>query len=175
MDREVQWCPRRSSAWIPSPPLPQLTAAEAQSRGRPRTSRGAEMQNRYVRWWGGALPGWVAAALARGGGARISLVQWLRQTGGEKSGCCPRRCRCWTWGAGRHAVPLLQATPSRTLCALRDPLHQLDPIDLTKECGIGRGRESCVRHLDAPSGVTSGISVVLDQTISIFSRLRPSF
>ena len=54
---------------------------------------------------GGARPGWVAAALAPGGGARISLVQWLRQTGGEKSGCCPLRCRCWTWDASGPAAP----------------------------------------------------------------------
>lgn len=56
MDREVQWSPLWSIAWISSPRLPQLTLAEAQSKGRPRTSRGVDMQNSYVRWWGRGTP-----------------------------------------------------------------------------------------------------------------------
>lgn len=73
---------------------------------------------------GGARPGWVAAALAPGGGARISLVQWLRQTGGEKSGCCPLRCRCWTWDASGPAAP---SAPGN---ALSHPLCPAGPSSL---------------------------------------------
>lgn len=81
---------------------------------------------------GGAHPGWVAAAFAVGGGARISLVQWLRQTGGERSWCCPLRCRCWTWDAsGRVALAPRGNALLHSLCPA-GPASPAGPYQLDK-------------------------------------------
>lgn len=117
MDREVQWCPRRSSVCIPSPPPPQLTPAEAQRRGRQRTSRER-----------------LCKTVASDGGAGRTRVEWQQPLIGRRRENQPgsvteknwrwaervlsTRGRCWTWGISGPVFPYLETTPSSTPCAL---------------------------------------------------------
>lgn len=88
----------------------------------------------------------------------LSAALWVLNLGREQTSC---------WGISRQR-PLAPPSPV-------GPLRQKDYINLTKECGSGRGRESSLCHLGARSGVTLEISIVLVQTIFIFSQLRGSF
>lgn len=79
--------------------------------------------------WGRGAPGLTGSlALAKGGGARIILVQWLRQTGREQSWCCPQCVGAEPGVWADRQLGHLEATPTGTLCAWWDPLHQQDPI-----------------------------------------------
>lgn len=84
--------------------------------------------NQLRQMWGRGTPGLTGSlALAEGGGARISLVQWLRQTGRERSWCCPQ---CVGAEPGVRADCLLghlEATPTGNLCALVGPASPVGP------------------------------------------------
>lgn len=126
LEPEVQWCPRWYSGWIPSPPLPQLTPAEAQSRGGAPGLQNWNAKSLRPDGRAGRAPSWVAAALAPGGGARISLVQWLRQTGGRER-CCPAAVGAEPGTQADPAAPSAPGNALSTLCALTGPSSLAGP------------------------------------------------
>lgn len=128
-----------SSATMPIPPLifkPGSGLLESGGRTHQKPSHGAAphlLESWYAKqlrqMWGRGTPGLTSSpALAEGGGARISLVQRLRQTGRERSWCCPQCVGAEPGVWADRQLGHLEATPTGTLCAWWDPLHQQDPI-----------------------------------------------